>query len=53
MPNERFVQVIYRISESQRRELKILAAQQDISTTELVRRVFDRYLTEHKAKQAA
>lgn len=53
MPNERFVQVIYRISESQRRELNVLAAQQDISTTELVRRIFRQYLAEQKTEQAA
>ena len=51
MKEEELVQVLYRIPKSDRRALNIRAAEQDMSTTELVRQLIRQYLADQRIRQ--
>lgn len=51
MNEDELVQVLYRIPKSHRRALNIRAAEQDMSATELVRRLIRQYLDAQHARQ--
>lgn len=49
--SETLVKVLFRIPEDDRRALKILAAERDTSSTELVRRLIRQYVSENSARK--